>query len=132
MQDERNLLRTMVDNIPDFIFVKDTECRLIFDNIAHAIALGSSHPDEVLGKTDFDFFPSDAAQAYRDVDLHVLALGKVVNSEELYTDSSGEARYLLTTRVPLRDTEGAITGIVGVSHDITDERTSASIIATSP
>ena len=58
LQDERNLLRTIVDNIPDFIFVKDTECRLIFDNIAHAVALGASHPDEVLGKTDFDFSPT--------------------------------------------------------------------------
>lgn len=122
LQTERNLLRTMVDNIPDFIFVKDIDCRMVFNNIAHAVALGVNHPDEVLGKTDFAFFPLDVAQAYHEGDVEVLESGQSVRREELYTDASGETRWLLTTRVPLRDVAGNITGLVGVSHDITDDR----------
>ena len=117
---ERNLLRTMVDNIPDFIYVKDTDCRMVFDNIAHAVALGAGHPDEVVGKTDFDFFPEEAARAYNEADQEALESGQVIRGEEVYTDPTGDERWLLTTRVPLRDPEEKVMGIVGVSHDVTN------------
>ena len=61
---ERNLLSTVIDNLPDYVFVKDLNSRLILDNIAHQRLLGATTFEEVLNKTDFDFFPEGLAALY--------------------------------------------------------------------
>ena len=122
LAEERNLLRTMLDHIPDLIYVMDTECRVAFDNTAHAVALGASHSDEVVGKSAFDLFPEEVARAYHEEDRQALESGQVTQREEVYSDPAGDEKWLLTTRVPLRDPEGNVTGIVGVSHDVTETR----------
>ena len=120
---ERNLLSTVIDNLPDNIFVKDINSRLIVDNIAHRRLLGATALEDVVGKTDFDFFPKEIAAPYIADEQKIMQSGEsMINKEEPVVDQDGNQRWLLTTKVPLRDRQGAITGIVGINHDITDRK----------
>jgi PAS domain S-box-containing protein len=119
---ERNLLRTLIDNLPDPIFVKDAEGRFVDGNSAHARALGARGPDEIAGKSYYDFFPEALARMYAEADRKVILQGEpCVNQEEPFLDRSSErARWALTTKVPLFDRAGAVVGLVGISRDITE------------
>ncbi len=64
LAEERNLLRTLIDNLPDYIYVKDTESRFINGNLTVAQLMGATSVDELIGKTDFDFFPKELATQY--------------------------------------------------------------------
>jgi len=120
---ERNLLRTMMDSIPDFAYVKDNRCRFIDTNIAHLRALGVKNVSEVVGKTDFDFFPEDLAAEYFENDKSVVESGKpILNKVERVIDGNGRTLWMMTFKAPLRDHEGHIVGLVGVSRDITELR----------
>lgn len=121
---ERNLLRTMVDAIPDSIFVKDTQGRFILNNAYHLQTLGATTQEQVLGKTLFDFHPPDLAEKYYADDQYVLTTGQpIIESEEQYLHQRrGERRWHLMTKVPLRDAQGNIIGLVGVGRDITERK----------
>ena len=117
---ERNLLRTLIDLIPDCIYVKDSDSRFLVANAGVARLAGASQPEKLLGKTDFDLFPKDLAQRYRDDELSVIRSGQpVVNREEPTRTAEGEQRWLLTTKVPLRNQHGDVIGLVGMGRDIT-------------
>ena len=120
---ERLLLRTVIDIIPDYIYVKDRDSKFIVDNRAVASNLGCT-PEEVIGKTDFDFFPEELARQFFADEQAVMASGEPLISREEpnyypITDSWG---WHLTTSVPLKDPRGNIIGLVGVSRDITSHR----------
>lgn len=118
---ERQLLRTLIDNLPDYIFVKDSVSRFVLNNAAHLRALRAAAQEEVLGKSDFDVFPRELANGYFADEQAVMESGRpLVNREEIGMDSAGKHRRLLTTKVPLRDTAGRVTGLVGISRDITE------------
>jgi PAS domain S-box-containing protein len=120
---ERNLLRTLIDNIPDYIYFKDREGRFIITNLASQHILGASTPEEVIGKTDADFSPPESAMLYMAADTQIIQTGlPLVNQEEPLVGRKGEKRYLLTTKIPLKDSRGNVTGIVGVSRDVTDRK----------
>ena len=120
---ERNLLRSVINNLLDSIYVKDMKGRYTLDNIAHMRSLGAKSPEEVVGKTVFDFFPADAAVRFQADDQAVIRAGKaIVNRQEAFEDESGSKRWLATTKVPLRNQEGQIIGIVGIGRDITDRK----------
>ncbi len=122
---EHNLLRTLIDNIPDNIFVKDTESRFVLGNIAIARSMGAATPDELLGKTDFDFYPKELAEQYYADSQKVMQSGKpLVGQEEPAIDAAGNRKWYLTTKVPLRDQDGKIVGLVGISRDITERKQS--------
>lgn len=119
---ERNLLHTMVDNLPAYVFVKDTEGRYLLVNEPHRQQLGLGADTEILGKTSFDFFPAEIARRYATDDQTVVQTGQpVVNREEPY-ETGGKHGWFLTTKVPLRDAQGRITGLVGIAHDITPRK----------
>lgn len=119
---ERNLLRSVIDNIPDPIFVKDAQGRYLLDNVAHRTALGKSE-GEIIGKTVFDFFSESSAAHFKNVDDQVLGTGKpVINHEEEALRPDGTSRWLLTTKVPLR-TNGQ-TVLVCINRDITERKRS--------
>jgi two-component system sensor histidine kinase/response regulator len=123
IQQERNLLRTVIDNLPDNIYVKDSACRKIIANRADLQILGRGSEEEVLGKTDFEFFSSEVADKFFADDQSVIQTGQpVVNREEYYFDAEGQKHWLLTTKVPLRDPKSQIVGLVGIGHDITKRK----------
>ncbi|HTD67512.1 MAG TPA: PAS domain S-box protein [Candidatus Limnocylindria bacterium] len=119
---ERNLLRTMIDHIPDYIYVKDTESRYLVNNKANVTLMGMKSAEETAGKTAFDFFPPDVAIRYHQDDQALLRSGKpIIDQEEPIIGIDGVKRVLHTTKVPLHDPNGKISGLVGISRDITDK-----------
>ncbi|MGB2807523.1 MAG: PAS domain S-box protein [Sedimentisphaerales bacterium] len=119
LAEERNLLRTLIDNMPDNIYVKDTESRFVVANFAVARLMGTT-PDGLLGKTDFDFYPKELAAKYYANGQNVSESGQLLlGQEEPAVDSEGNRKWYSTTKVPLRDSRGKIVGIVGISRDIT-------------
>jgi PAS domain S-box-containing protein len=124
LAEERNLLRTLIDNMPDFIFVKDTGSRFVINNKAHVHVLGATTQEEVLGKTDFDIFPQELAAQYYADEQEVIRSGQaLINREEPYINEEGDQRWLSTTKVPLRDShDGRMLGLVGLSRDITEHK----------
>jgi PAS domain S-box-containing protein len=123
LEAERHLLSTLIDNLPDYVFVKDVNSHLILDNIAHRRLLGATTLEQVIGKTDFDFFPSELAALYIADEQKIIQSGEaMINHEEPVIDRAGNQRWLLTTKVPLLDRHGVITGIVGINHDITNRK----------
>ena len=120
LEEERNLLRTIIDNLPDYIYVKDTQSRYVVTNNAHARFFGATRPEEVIGKTAFEFFPQELASQYYADDQEVIRAGQpLLNREERSVDEAGNRIWNLTSKVPLRDSSGKIVGLVGISRDIT-------------
>ena len=120
---ERNVLRTVTDNIPDSIFAKDTEGRYLFTNKAFARLHNVESPENLLGKTAFDLFPKEKAGALHAEDLQVMkSRGEILESERTAVDPQGNVKWLRTTKVPLIDTNDQVVGIVGVHRDITQRR----------
>jgi len=123
LMEERNLLRTLVDNLPDAVYAKDTATRKTLVNKADLRNFGLESEAEVLGKTDFDLFPHDIAAAFFADDQAVLKTGQpVINREEKVVTPDGEVRWLLTTKIPWRDAAGNIIGLVGIGRDITEKK----------
>ena len=123
LAEEHNLLRTLIDNMPDYIYVKDAESRFVTGNIAVARGMGAETPDEFIGKTDLDFYPEELAARYYADEREIIGSGQpLTDREEFNVDPAGNRRWFSTTKVPLRDSHGNITGIVGISRDITRRR----------
>ncbi len=122
---ERNLLRTLVNNLPDLVYVKDARSRYILSNPAHTAFLGARLPEEIVGETISKFRPSRFADRFHEDDRRVLQTGEaIVDREEEHVLPDGSTGWVLTTKVPLRNREGQITGIVGISRDITRKKQS--------
>ncbi|MGO9641340.1 MAG: response regulator [Candidatus Acidiferrales bacterium] len=120
---ERNLLRTLIDNIPDHIYLKDQETRFLLCNRALAQRFGAASSDEILGRTDFDFFPKEVAARFLADEQKILRSGEpLLHHEEWRTDEHGNQRWTLTTKVPLHDESGKIIGLVGIGRDITAQK----------
>jgi diguanylate cyclase (GGDEF)-like protein/PAS domain S-box-containing protein len=109
--------------LPDLIYAKDTESRFVIGNIAVARLMGAT-PDELLGKTDFDFYPQELAKQYYADEQEIIRSGQpLINREEPLMDQlTGRKGWLSTTKVPLRNSEGKIVGIVGIGQDITERK----------
>ena len=117
---ERNLLRTLIDNLPDYIFVKDRQSRFVTTNAPHLGVLGAKRLEDVVGKTDFDFFSPDLATGYFADEQAVMRTGcPLLNRRERTVTPGGEVRWLLTSKIPYRDRSGNIVGVLGISRDIT-------------
>ncbi|MBN2369853.1 MAG: PAS domain-containing protein, partial [Vicinamibacteria bacterium] len=117
---ERDLLHALMDNIPDLIYFKDTRGRFIRVNAALARTLGVARVDEALGKSDQDFFPASYAHASLREEQELLNSGRPLLGKLERHDRDG--RWYLATKVPLRNADGEIDGLVGISRDITDRR----------
>jgi PAS domain S-box-containing protein len=113
------LLKDLMDFIPDVIYFKDKQGRLIMVNKAHAKGLGLT-PEEVVGKTDFDIFPKERAKKMWEDDSVVLTAGKpIIDKIERATRADGLDNYVSTTKIPRYDEEGNIVGLIGITRDIT-------------
>jgi PAS domain S-box-containing protein len=120
---ERNVLRTLLDHLPDYIFTKDREGRFVVSNEAHAHSAHVPTADDLVGKTAFDLYPPDLAAQYDADDEAVMASGQaLINLERVSLDSAGNRRWVSTIKVPLRDAQGEVVGLVGISRDITERK----------
>src|SRR4051812_13278451 len=116
---ERNMLRTLIDSIPDFIYAKDLQCRFLIANETCGRGIGR-RPAELIGKSDFDFYPRELAQKFYDDEQKIIVSGEpLVNRQEIVVDLEGNRSVLLTTKVPLRNAEGQVIGIMGIGRNIT-------------
>ncbi len=132
LAEERNLLRTLIDNLPDFIYAKDIEGRFVLANQATAQAMATT-TDNLIGKTDFDFYPREMAAGYAADELKVSREGQaLLNKVEPFIHQvTAQQRWLSTSKVPLHDVAGTVIGLVGVSRDVTEERISAAALRAS-
>jgi PAS domain S-box-containing protein len=120
---ERGMLRALIDNVPDFMYVKDAESRFVLANASLARSMGLKSPAYLLQKTDFDFYPRELASAYYADEQNVIRSKQTLfDREEESFDASGNKTCVLTTKVPLFDKAGKITGIAGVGRDITERQ----------
>jgi len=121
LDQERTLLRTIIDHLPDFIYAKDLEGRFVVASTAIARFFGCETPEQLLGKTLGDFLPAALAAGYLEEDRRILASGTpLLNAEESVVDrSTGVPRWLLVTKLPLANAHGETIGLVGIDRDIT-------------
>ena len=116
---ENKMLRAVLDSMPDNISIKDLEGRYIFDNSSHCRFLGATNTEEVVGKTLFDFLPPTIAAKFHAEDLRVLRSGAVVQSVDETVDHAGSRVWMSVTKMPLRDDQGELIGLVSTTRDIT-------------
>ena len=122
-ESEHALLKTLMDHLPVPVYAKDTAGRYIMVNAAAAKLMGAVSVDEAIGRTDFDFYRTEIAAAFRADEERILETGRpIVNKDEPNVDHEGRLRWILTTKVPLRDEKGRLTGIVGIGKDITERK----------
>ncbi|MDR3652982.1 MAG: PAS domain S-box protein [Paludibacter sp.] len=123
LQNERLLLRTLIDNIPDLIYTKDLNSRKTLANKAEVKVLGGKSEDEVLGKDDFDLYPKELAEKFYADDQLVFKTGKpMLNNEELLLDHDGNNHWMMFSKMLLRDKDNKVIGLLGIGHDITDRK----------
>ncbi len=117
---ENKMLRAVLDSMADNISIKDLKGRYVFDNAAHCRFLGASRPADVVGKTVFDFLPPEIASKFYAEDLQVLESGEpLVRCVDPSIDSEGNRVWMSVTKMPLRDEDGRLLGLVSATHDIT-------------
>ena len=118
---ERLLLRTVIDNIPDSIYVKDIKGRKIIANPQELIYMGVKSEEEAIGKTDHEIYAKKSADEYLENDAIVYQTGKpVLNTVELINRTNQQPHWLLTSKVPLRNEKNEVIGLVGIGRDITE------------
>ncbi|RYD74031.1 MAG: PAS domain S-box protein, partial [Verrucomicrobiaceae bacterium] len=122
---EHNLLSSIINAMPNYVFVKDLRGRYILDNVSHRRYLGVGDVHAIEGRTVHDYFTTSIAERFAQDDREVFESGiPVLNREEPAVPLSGPHReiWLETTKIPLRDTDGRIIGLVGISSDITERK----------
>jgi PAS domain S-box-containing protein len=119
LAEEHNLLRGVMNAMPEQVFVTNREGRFIIDNIAHRTFLGVKLSGETEGRSPADFFPPEVAGAMEKDNRMIMETGhSVINHEDLVVRTDGQVVWIATTKVPLNDVEGNCVGLVGVSTDI--------------
>ncbi|ACB75885.1 sensor histidine kinase [Opitutus terrae] len=122
LAEERKLLRTLIDNLPVYLYVKNALGKFVVSNAPHARLLGVDDGLAVVGRTDFDIYPREIAERYAEDDQRVLQTGEPLILHEEPSSINGHPCWLATTKVPLRDRRGQIVGLIGISQDITERK----------
>jgi PAS domain S-box-containing protein len=118
-----SFLRTLIERLPDLIYVKDNQGRFLLANSSVAKLMGAPAVSDLLGKTDFDFYPKELAAKYYADEQRICQTGEpLVDIEEPGVDPEGRQRWLLTSKVPFHDGSGKIIGLVGLGRDVTRRR----------
>lgn len=121
IRESERLLRTVVDNLPLNVYIKDLESRKVLVNRSELEHLGASSPAEVIGKTDADFFEEAAARQSMQEDQHVFRTGRnILNRETISVKPDGSSTHFLTSKIPLRDAHDQVYGLLGIGLDISD------------
>jgi PAS domain S-box-containing protein len=118
-----HLLSTLINNFPDYIYLKDTKSRFLLINNTLLKMFGLKKPEDVTGKTDFDFFAEEDARSYYEDEQIIMKTGKSKkNFIEKEVREDGSVRWLASTKVPIYDAGKKIIGIFGISRDITPRK----------
>jgi PAS domain S-box-containing protein len=130
LEEERTLLQTMIDNLPDLVYVKDRQSRFLVGNAALLRLIGIETQQELLGHWDGDFFPPELAAGFYADEQDLVQTGQaLIGHEEIVADlATGKMRWFSSTKVPLRDMHGEIYGLVGLGRDITERRETERIL----
>jgi len=118
---ERDLLTALIDNVPDNIYFKDTQGRFLKIGKALARSFGLEDPNRAIGKTAFDFFSEEHSRQSAEKERQIIESGEPligVSEKEIWKD--GSEKWVLTTRMPLKNHDGAVIGTFGVSKDISE------------
>jgi PAS domain S-box-containing protein len=122
LSQERVLLRTIIDNIPINIYVKDASSRKILANRSEVEYSGVNSEAEILGKSDWDIYPAEMAKISMDEDARVLSGQSILNFETLSIRKDGSKHWFQSSKIPLRDDTQNIIGLVGISIDVTEAK----------
>jgi len=114
---EKNLLRTLINNFPYPIYVKDKNSRFLECNPATAWAFDKENPEDIIGKTDFDFLPKQKAQNYYNKEQEIIKTGTPIINEEDFDIDSG--KWIVVSKIPLLEPDNKVKGIIGFNYDIT-------------
>lgn len=117
---QKDLFSLVIESLPDQIYLKDSNSRFIRCNTPVAISAGFKSAEELIGKTDFDCHPGEAEQFYRDEQTLMKSGLSLINHEENFVDyETGEIKWNLSTKVPIKDDVGNVVGLLGINRDIT-------------
>ena len=120
---EKEILEQLINNMPDRIYYKDSESRFIFANKHVSKIMGANSPEELLGKTDFDFYKKKYAQAFYDSEQEMHRTGEpIINKEETGLNLKGDEITVSTTKIPIKNKKKEIVGIIGIGRDITPQK----------
>jgi PAS domain S-box-containing protein len=120
LEQEQQLLRALLDNVPDSIYFKDLASRFIRVSKSRALKAGVSDPQELIGRSDFDHFTSEHAQPAYDAEQQIIRTGQpLIDIEERETWPDGRVTWASSSKLPLYDQEGRVIGTFGISRDIT-------------
>jgi PAS domain S-box-containing protein len=123
LRESRQMLRTVIDTVPVRVFWKDLDLKYLGCNRPFAADAGLGHPDEVVGRTDFDMGWSDQAELYRQDDREVIQSRQPkLDYEEARSTPEGKKIWLKTSKVPLMDSGGKPIGVLGTYEDITEKK----------
>ena len=121
--DAMALIETLMVAWPDFVYVKDTESRFVMANPVTARLMGADNVRDVVGKTDFDFYPHEIADDFFQSEQEMLSTGRrVVGRVEHVTTKDGTVVWFSTTKMPYCDANGQVRGFIGIGRDVTQER----------
>ncbi len=118
---DTNLLDSLIDNLPEFIYIKDENSRFVIANNNLGRAMGKESGYDLVGKTDYDFYPKHMANEYRKNEIEVMVNDSpILFKTEKALNEHGKEIYLSTSKLPLHDKNGKVIGIVGIGTDITE------------
>jgi PAS domain S-box-containing protein len=123
IQEDRILLRTLIDNLPLNVYSKDIHSRKTLANRADYEFMGAKREEDVLGKVDSEFFSKDFADVTRMEEERLFKTGEaIIGEEEHYLKRGGKERWFLKSKIPFRNKDHQIIGLVGISYDITERK----------
>ncbi|MDZ7659874.1 sensor histidine kinase [Fodinibius sp.] len=122
LEKDHNLLRTIIDNIPACVYVKDLDGRKVLANRSEYELWGFDREEQILGKRDADLSKEGIAALSENEDQEVLETGEPIIDKDAYTEIDGKEYVLLVSKLPLKDSNGNIVGLVGISNDITERK----------
>ena len=120
---ERNLFKALFDNLPDAVYVKDISFRKILANPIDLLYMNAKSEEEIIGKTDAEIYNLDVAEGSNLEETQIFKTGiAIINNENYFIDNKGLKHWMLNSKVPFRNSENKIIGIVGISREITERK----------
>ncbi|MCK0191328.1 PAS domain-containing protein [Arenibacter sp. F20364] len=122
-KDNEHLLKTLINNLPLQIYIKDTQSKKLLANKSELQFLGIENENDIIGKDDFDVYDKATAQKFRDEDVEVMiSQNPMLNKELTRNNADGSVITFLTSKIPLIGDNGEVTGLVGISMDISEQK----------